>query len=131
MPLNPRRVAEWEAFQAKYRAAWELYDRWDTEMRVRHGADYRHYVRGARDKANKLRQALGRVTDRMVAWLDKNSAWEWRSGVALHWTATKATAAMVLSDTAPTLPAEAAAYGYPQRDFTIGVRGPQTVELED
>lgn len=118
------RAAEWEAIQAAYVAAHKAEWDYDITNRVRYGASWRHYgPKHVQRAGERLRAAQDRAYKRAFTWLGKHSPWDWYgSGAGAHWIVVNATAAMVLGETAPTLPAEAAGYGRPAHAWTLASR---------
>lgn len=68
----------------------------------------------AQHRRDVLERAERRAWDRIFRWLERYSPWDWRAGVSAFWICTSLTAEQALAtETAPVIPAEAAAYGFP------------------
>jgi hypothetical protein len=108
---------------SRYREARRVADALEVQA-VSHWrslADFRAYAK--RGPVRKWETACDRVSktaSAIHAWLDANSPWDWASGVSSRWTCENVTEALALSETAPTLPADAAGYGMPGEAFTLG-----------
>ena len=94
---------DWPKLQAAYRAAYDHKAQLDYTLRGRSTSNWR--VQAAYVRCRK--------------WIDTYSPWDWSSGVGAHWQCMNASESMMLSDAAPLIPAEGAAYGYPAEEFHL------------
>lgn len=124
--LNDTRRREWAALQTAYRAANEALSNHRLRLRVRfgsHAAALAYAGAHARHRYEVLERAERRAYARIYRWLDRHSPWDWHSGTSAHWTCTTLTVEQALADSAPTLPADSAAWGMPHRERTPEPRG--------
>jgi hypothetical protein len=114
---------DWPKLQAAYRAAYDHKATLDYTLRGRSTSNWRACASTKEMRDLDARGAkVKRAYDRCRAWINQFSPWDWSSGVGAHWQCMNASAAMMLSDVAPTIPAEGAAYGYPHKEFTLRAR---------
>lgn len=103
-----------DALQAKWREKSEALTSFRIGLERKYGGRYSSsWLSSAENrKLEQLRAAGQKAADAFYAWLDANSPWEWRSGVASHWVRDRLTREMALSETPPFIPEAGAGYGY-------------------
>lgn len=112
-----RRLAD---LQARYRVAADAERAWDVEQSVKYGnttAARAYGKRAEQDKTDRLRRAVSKASDAILAWLAANSPWDWQSGTSVWWICYELSEEQATATVAPILPAKARAYGYPHADY--------------
>jgi hypothetical protein len=109
-------MTSFTALRDRWQAAYGKKMAFHTAMTRRMGSfQYQWLSRGEKTKWDKLSASESAATDKVFAWLEKNSPWDWSQGVAAYWVLSNVNEPMAMSTEAPELPSESASYGYASR----------------
>lgn len=115
------RPGEFTALQDKWRAADQAYETLERSLRVKYGPGFHpNWAKaGERNRLEQLRQRASKAADKMFAWLERWSPWDWGHGTSMFWLLRNLTEADALSPVPLLLPARSAGYGSPQVDRLV------------
>jgi hypothetical protein len=106
------RPGEFTALQAKWRAAYDAKESLEQALRNKYGRFDRSWLgRGDRTRFEQAEQRASKAADKVFAWLDRWSPWDWGHGTSMYWILNNLTEAQALSPTPLLLPARSAGYG--------------------
>lgn len=114
--------------QTVYRLHHDAAERLWIKLSAKYGGTISYASAGEGAKLAQLQSREDKAGNRIMAWLRANTRWNWYEGTSYHWLCTSLTEAQALSETAPTLPAEAAAYGYPARPYVLAPANPPVAQ---
>ncbi len=105
--------------QTVYRFHHDARERYFIKLEAKYGRGNgtTYASRGELATLDKLSKRENHAGDRVIAWLQANTKWDWYNGTSYHWLCTSLAEAQALSETAPLLPAEAASYGRPHVEY--------------